>query len=146
MTNPLVAQGTLNRVRCSVIVPGDTALNIDSSYMGKSFATITFDGSFAGQIETGTGVVNSPEPYVMSTISVGLLRTQALSNAWLVQSKKNSDIGQVIIHSDSAAFTPISLATCVINMIEPGVYDGTDPVVKLAIKGVFYLNEDLWNL
>lgn len=146
MANPLVAQGTLNRVRCSIIVPSDTSLNIETSYMGKSFASISFDGPFAGQIETGTGVVNSPEPYVMGNVSVGLLRTQSLSTLWMNQSKKNSDIGQVIIHSDSAAFAPISLASCVINMIEPGVYDGTDPVVKLAIKGVFYLNEDMWNL
>ncbi len=146
MANPLVSQGTLNRVRCSVIIPDDTALNIDSSYMGKSFATISFDGSFSGQIETGTGVVNSPEPYVMGNVSVGLLRTQALSNAWLAQAKKNTSIGQVIIHSDSAAFPSIPLSTCVIGSIEPGAYDGTDPIVKLTLRGVFHLNEDMWNL
>ncbi len=146
MPNPLVAQGTLNRVRCSIIVPSDTSLNVDSSYMGKSFASISFDGDFSGQIETGTGVVNSPEPYVMADISVGLLRTQALSNSWLNQAKKTAIIGQIIIHSDSAAFAPISLASCIISTIDPGTYDGTDPVVKLTLKGVFYLNEDMWNL
>lgn len=83
MANPQVPQGTLNRVRCSIIVPSYPALNITASYMSKSFATINFSGSFTELIPTATGGVASPEPYVMATVSVGLLRTQALSASWL---------------------------------------------------------------
>lgn len=58
-TNPLIAQGTLNRVRCSIVVPAYPNLNITSSYMGKNLATIEFEGEAVPQIPTATGVVDS---------------------------------------------------------------------------------------
>ncbi len=145
-TNPLVAQGTLNRVRCSVVIPGFTNLNITSSYMGKSFATIAFEGAYAEQIQTGTGVVVSPEPFVMATVTIGILRTQSLADAWLAQAQDTASIGSVTVHSDTAAFSAISLANAVIHDLEPGAFDGVDPVAKLTLRGVFYVNNSLWNM
>ena len=145
-THPLVQQGTLNRVRCSVVVPNFTNLNITSPYMGKSFARLAFEGDFAGLIGTATGAVSSTEPYVFGNITVGLLRTQALSGQWLQQVQQFSVIGPVTIYSDSAAFPPIPLDNCVVNQIDPGAFDGTDPVVRLVLRGVFYANSDLWNV
>jgi hypothetical protein len=145
-TNPLVPQGTLNRVRCSIVVPSFTNLNITAPYMGKSFARLAFEGNYAELIGTATGAVTSPEPYVFATLTVGLLRTQALSAQWLAQAQQYSAIGQVSVHPDSAAFPAITLDNTVINQIDPGAYDGTDPVVRVVLRGVFYANSDLWNL
>lgn len=144
-TNPLIPQGTLNRVRCSVVVPTFPALNITAPYMGKSYASIEISGPFAELIPTATGVVQSPEPYQLAMITVGLLRSQALAFQWLTQAQATSSVGQVTIHSDTPAFPSITLANVVINQIEPGAYDGTDPVVRLTLHGVYYLNNDLWN-
>lgn len=144
--NPIVAQGTLNRVRCSIIVPNYTSLNITAPYMGKSFATIDFEGNFDEQIETATGAVTSPEPYVMATITVGILRTQSLASSWLTQAQTTSDLGEIVINSDTAAFPSITLSAAVIRSLEPGAYDGMDPVSRLTLRGVFYINNDLWNL
>ncbi|NDU91246.1 MAG: hypothetical protein G3I10_01270 [Ferrovum sp.] len=145
-TNPLVSQGTLNRVRCSVVVPAFSSLNITSSFMGKSFATIEFEEPFAEQIKTGTGVVISPEPYVMAKVTVGLLRTQSLASAWLTQAQSASTLGDLYIHSDTSAFPAIYLAQTIIQDLNPGAYDGTDPVSKLILRGVYYVNNDLWNM
>ena len=144
MANPLIAQGSLNRLRSSVTVPDFPALNITSSYMGKSFVTVTFDGDFDKLIGTGTGAVTSPEPYVEANVVVSLLRTQALSGAWLAQAQTLSDIGDVSIFPDSTAFPEIDLVSCVIQHVDPGVYDGLDPIVKLNLKGVFLINNNLW--
>jgi len=144
--NPQIQQGTLNRVRCSVVVPSNSALNIASSYMGQSFASLEFEGSFSDQIMTATGVVNSPEPYVMASISVGLLRTQALSSAWLAQAQTQSDVGDITIHSDSAAYGYITISNCVISTYNPGAFDGKDPVVRLSLRGVLYSNNALWDM
>lgn len=144
MANPLVSQGTLNRLRASVTVPGNTALNITPAYMGKQFVTVTFEGNFDDLIPTATGGVTSPEPYVMANVSIGLLRTQSLSTSWLTQAKASSDIGNVSIFPDSSAFPEIDLVNCVIQHIDPGAYDGMDPVVRLTIRGIFYINNDLW--
>lgn len=145
-TNPRVTQGTLNRVRCSVVLADHPSLNITSSYMGKSFAKITFEGDMVDQEETATGVVNSPNPYVMATVEVGILRTQSLSSSWLSQLQATGALGDCEIHSDTAAFPEITLHNAVIQHMDPGAYDGRDPVVRLTLRGVFYVNNDLWNL
>jgi hypothetical protein len=145
-TPPFVPQGTLNRVRCSVVIPGFPNLNITSPYMGKSFARIQFQGSYAELIGTATGGVQSPEPYVMANISIGLLRTQSLAAAWQAQALTNTNIGGISVYSDSAAFPTLSFDNSIINDIDPGAFDGTDPVVRLTLKGIYYINSDMWNL
>lgn len=145
MANPYLNAGPLNRVRCSVVIAAFPSLNIISQYMGKSFAHIEFEGDFNQQIETATGVVNSPEPYVMATITVGLLRSQALAANWLAQSQDTSILGDVTIHSDTSAFPAITLNDTGIRTITPGAYDGTDPVVRLTLRGTFNVNSSLWS-
>jgi hypothetical protein len=144
-TPPVVAQGVLNRVRCSVVIASNPTLNVTAPYMSKSFARIEFEGDFVPQIETGTGAVNSPEPYVMATITVGLLRSQALANSWMTQVQANSGLGQVTIHSDTSAFQAITLNNTVVRHLDPGAFDGTDPVVRLTLRGVFNINSDMWS-
>ncbi len=143
--NPLVTQGTLNRVRCHIVVANNPALNITSSYMGRRLATIRFEDAFADQIGTGTGVVNSPVPYVMAAIEASLLRTTSLADAWLAQSQNQSRIGPITIHSDTAAFSAIQIDNVVIRDLQPGVYDGTDPVSMLTLRGIYYVNNALWS-
>lgn len=142
--NPQVQQGTLNRVRVSVIPAAFPALSIPSSYMGKRFATFRPEGDFVHQAETGTGVVNSPEPYVMAVIEVNLLRTLALTEAWISQFQNTAIIGDVTIHSDTAAFPPRTIHNSIIRTIQPGQFDGVDPVAMLVLRGVWYGNESLW--
>ena len=145
-TPPFVPQGTLNRLRCSIVVPGFPQLNITSPFMGKSFASISFQGPFVTPIKTGTGVVTSPEPYVMATVTVGLLRTQALASNWMIQAQLLGVLGPVTIYSDTAAFPALTIFDTSINDLEPGAYDGNDPVVRLQLNGVFYVNSALWSV
>lgn len=143
---PLVPQGTLNRVRCSIVVPNYTTLNITAPYMGRNFATITFEGDFTKLIGTGTGGVPSPEPYVMATISVGILRTQALASSWRTQWETQGSLGNVSIFSDTAAFAEFDLIDCVIQHFNPNAYDGEDPVSQLTLQGIYPINSALWSL
>ncbi len=145
MPTPIVPQGTLNRVRCSVIVPNTPALNITAQYMGKSFASISFEGDFTKLIPTGTGGVPSPEPYVMASISVGILRTQPLASSWRSQWESNGALGGLTIHSDTAAFDAFPLSDCVIQHFDPNAFDGEDPVSRLTLMGIYYINNDMWN-
>ncbi|MDR3445980.1 hypothetical protein [Dyella sp.] len=145
-TRPLVQQGTLNRVRTSVVLPNFTNLNVTAPYMGKSMARLAFEGPFGELIGTATGGVTSPEPYVMATLSIALLRTQALASQWLEQCQVLSNVGPVTTYSDSAAFDAITLDNCVVTTVDPGAWDGTDPVVRYTLRGIFYVNNDLWNI
>jgi hypothetical protein len=145
MSNPYLVAGPLNRVRCHVVVAATPTLNVTPQQMGKSFARIEFEGDFNQQIETATGVVNSPEPYVMATITVGLLRSQTLAASWLTQAQNTTILGDVTIYSDTSAFPPITLNDAGLRSLEPGAYDGTDPVVRLTIRGTFNINSALWS-
>jgi hypothetical protein len=145
MPNPYLNAGPLNRVRCHVVVASIPTLNVTAQNMGKSFARIEFEGDFTQQIETATGVVNSPEPYVMATINIGLLRPQSLAAAWLAQAQDTSVLGDVTIHSDTSLFPAIQLNDTSIRMLDPGAYDGTDPVTRLMLRGTFNINNALWS-
>ena len=142
--NTAIAKGTLNRIRCSVVLPNNPSLNIISSQMGKSMARVTFEGQLVNQIPTATGVVNSPEPYVMVTITIALLRTTPLAAAWLAQLLADSNIQDATVYSDTAAFPPIALEDVVINHFDPGPYDGSSPDTPLVLRGALPVNNNLW--
>lgn len=144
-TNPLIAQGTLNKVRCSIIIPGITSLNITSPYMGKSMATVSLEGDISRLIPTGTGGVVSPEPFVMVSITAHLLRTQGLTSAWRQQFEANSNIGDIVVHSDTSAFPAYHFNTGIIQHFNQGAYDGEDPVAMLVMSAIYPVNNDMWN-
>jgi hypothetical protein len=139
-----VTQGNLNRIATHIVVASFTNLNVTAGYMGKSQAIVTLDGPIVNQIGTATSVVNSPEPYIMSTLVISLLRSQSLSNAWLAQIQSNATIGTVTAFPDSSTFSPIELVNCSIQDFDPGAFDGGDPTVKVTIRGVFYVNSAMW--
>lgn len=145
-SNPITPQGTLNRVRSSIVVPNFSGLNITAPFMGRNFVTLSFDGDFTQLIGTATGGVPSPEPYVMATISVGILRTQALSMSWRAQWESNGAIGPVSVHSDTSAFDSFTINDTVIKHFDPNAFDGNDPVSHLTLTGIYYINNSMWNL
>src|SRR6185503_1465660 len=144
MPNPLQQQGNLNRVLTQVIVPDFPELTVTASFMAKSMANLTFDGSFTDQIPTATGVVNSPEPFVQGQLVISLLRSQAVSALWLAQVQASSVIGSVEVYSDSTEFPMIRLVNCSIISVDPGAFDGQDPATKVTVKGSYYTNAVLW--
>lgn len=143
--NPQIAQGVLNRVLTSIIIPSNTALNITASYLAKGFVKPEFEGDWTGQIGTGTGVVTSPEPYIMVRVTANILRTQALATSWMAQGQSASYIGQVNVHADTSVFPVITMTDASIFSLDPGAFDGTDPVVRLVLRGTMPINASLWS-
>jgi hypothetical protein len=142
--NPSVTQGNLNRIATHVVVPNFPQLAASAGYMGKGQAHVSIEGPFVNQIETATGIVNSPKPFVMGQIVISLLRSQSLANAWILQAQSASYIGPVIAYSDSSVFASITLTQCSIIDFDPGPYDGSSPETSVTIKGTFYINSTMW--
>ncbi|MFM0503965.1 hypothetical protein [Paraburkholderia caffeinilytica] len=142
--NPGIARGVLNRVKCSVVVPSSPSLNIISANMGRSLARIAFEGQLVNQIPTGTGLVNSPEPFVIATITIALLRTQAIAAAWFSQILLDSNVEDATIYSDTSTFPPIALQSVVASHMDPGPFDGTSPDFQLVLRGALPINNRLW--
>jgi hypothetical protein len=142
--NPGIARGVLNRVRCSVVVPNFPSLNIIPANMGRSLARISFSDNTVNQIPTGTGLVNSPEPFIRATITIALLRTQQISTSWLNQILLDCNVQDATIYSDSSVFPPIALQDVVASHFDPGPYDGTSPDFQLILAGALPVNSALW--
>ncbi len=145
-TNPMVPQGSLNKVRAHIVVPNYPTLNVSPSYMGEDMFTLDIEDDAVRQPKTATGLVNSPEPFVVATCIINLLRTQALSVQWLMQLKSNAMIGRIVAHSDSAAFTAQTVHNCSILKVQPGRMNGTNPTVDAIIRGEYFVNDDMWSL
>lgn len=147
MAFPTVPQGgPLNRIRAAVNVQNTPTLNIIAQNMGGGFVTVALQGEAAGLIGTGTGGVATLEPYQMATVTVDLLRTQPLCSAWFTQMQTNSAVGPITVYPDTTAFQPVPLDNCVIHNIDLGAWDGKNPVTRLTLSGIFYINSAAWSL
>jgi hypothetical protein len=141
---PQTQQGNLNKVSTHLVVASFPALSVNASFMGKSMVKVTLDSPFVQQIPTATGIVNSPEPYVMGHMTVALLRSQTLANLWITQAQTQATLGTVQIFSDSTVFDSLTVLNCSITDFDPGAYDGSDPVVSMTISGTFPVNSTMW--
>src|SRR5579862_1397685 len=99
-----VLQGTLNRLRSSVTFADFQALNVTAPFLGREGISIAPEGDVSQQIGTMTGTVASPEPYQMVTVTIHMLRTQALSAAFKAQIETNAFVGSLNVISDSTTF------------------------------------------
>ena len=146
MANPIVPQGTLNRLRGSVTVPGNTTLNVIASYLGKDGISVSFDGAANTAIDTMVGLVQSPEPYQRVSVAIHLLKTQTLADAWKQTIESNVLIGDISIKTDSAQLSSFQLSNCAVMNVNPLKFDGTDAGYIVVLTGIYYINSQLWNL
>lgn len=143
--NPLVTQGTLNRLRGSVVIPSFTNLNVTAGYLGTGGISLSLDGDATQMIDTMTGLVTSPEPYIGATITLNLLRTQGFSETWRQQWENSSLIGQVTVHTDTASLPHFDFQNCAITKVPSFGFDGRSADFMVEIRGIYYINNALWN-
>ena len=144
MSNPQVLQGTLNRLLANVVYASFPALNVTAPYLAKEAISIGFDGDTSQLIGTLTGAVTSPEPYIYGTVTMHLLRTQALGNAYKTQIETNTTLGSVTIIPDTTALTPFQLNNCVLMSIQETAFDGTQAGLIVRLRGVYSINASLF--
>ena len=144
MSNPQVQQGTLNRLLASVVYANFPQLNVTSSYLAREAISLAFDGDTSLLIGTLTSAVTSPEPYVYGTVTMHLLRTQALGNAYKTQIETNTTLGSVTVYPDSVALSPFQLNNCVLQVVQEMPFDGTQASLIIRLRGVYNINSTLF--
>ena len=145
--NPLVVQGTLNRLRGSVVVPSFPNLNVTNGYLGKLGIRLALQGDATQFVDTMTGMVTSPEPYLPGVITMHLLRTQNLAALWRAQMESQiTALGEVSVFSDSAVWPEYDFFNCALTSITEMPFDGTDPGYVIAIRGTYQINAGMFNL
>jgi hypothetical protein len=144
MANPQVVQGTLNRLLASVVYADFQQLNVTSGYLAKEAISIGFEGDTSQLIGTLTGAVTSPEPYIFGNVTIHLLRTQALGNAYKTQIETNTTLGSVTVYPDTQALSPFQLNNCVLSSIQEVALDGNQAGLIVRLRGVYSINAELF--
>lgn len=146
MANPLIAQGVLNRLKASVVIPGFPQLNVTAPYLGQEGIRMALEGDATGRLPQMTGVVNSPEPYMMCTIQIPLLKTQNLSDLFKQQMENDSQLGDFQIRPDVATGLGIySLTNGAIMSVGELDFGGRSAVFGVSLSAVYLINSNLWN-
>jgi hypothetical protein len=144
--NPLVTQGTLNRLRGSITIANFPNLNVTASYLGKAGISMSLDGESTLFLPTMTGAVTSPEPYMMATVTVNLLKTQSLASLYKAQMEATSLIGNFYVRADTAALPDYQMTNGAIQSVRELSFAGEDAGYVVALRAYYILNNNLWNL
>ena len=144
MANSQIQQGTLNRLLASVVYADFTQLNVTSGYLAREAISLSFDGDTSLLIGTLTGAVTSPEPYIYGTVTMHLLRTQALGEAYSSQIRTNTTLGSVTVYPDTQVLQPFQLNNCVLMSIQETAFDGTQAGLVVRLRGVYNINSTLF--
>lgn len=144
MSNPLVDQGTINRLRGSVVFAALSELNVTAPFLAPEGIGLTLEGEATTIIKTMTGTVTSPEPYQMVTVTVHLLRTQSLADDWKTQQQVNTQLGECSVRPDSAKLSPYDLYNCAITQVGELVFNGQSAGYGVSFQGYWPINSDLW--
>lgn len=145
MANPLVAQGTLSRLRASVIWTDFPQLNVTAPYLGKEGVRLSLEGQATGFIDTMTGAVTSPEPYMAVTLTMNLLKTQALSGAYKAQMEQSTLLGDCTVRPDALTLPPYDLTNCALEGVRELNFSGQDAGWAVTIKGYYLINAALFS-
>ncbi len=145
MANPLIVQGSLNRLRASVIWNDNPSLNVTASYLGKDGIRLALDGESTAFINTMTGAVTSPEPYQMITLTVHLLKTQALASQYKAQMENTALLGNGVVRPDSVALPAYDIVNCAIESVRELNFSGMDAEFAVTIKGYYLVNSSLFD-
>lgn len=144
MGNPLVDQGTLNRLRGSIVWDNFPALNITSAFLGRGAIRLALEGNTSKSIETLTGLVQSPEAYQMCSITINLLKSQALADAYKTQVELSALLGGCTIRPDAVTLSPYQILNCSINSPNDLDFSGESADYTIKSIGYYLVNSSLW--
>lgn len=145
MANQLVAQGTLNRLRASIVWGDHPELNVTAAYLGEEAIRLALEGEATNFIPTLTGQVTSPEPYMGIGLTVNLLKTQPLSDLYKKQMEALALIGDGTVRPDSTVLSPYPIVNCSIQAVRELSLNGRDAGWIVSIRGYYNINASLWD-
>lgn len=145
-SNPMIAQGTLNRLRGSMNVTGSPELNVTASYLGEAGIAFTLDGQTTTFIPTMVGAVTSAEPYMMVTCVVNILKTQGLASTYKARMESNSLIGDFVVTPDAVTLPTYVVNNAAIESVAAMTFNGKDAGFAITLKGFYQINAQAWNI
>jgi hypothetical protein len=145
MANPLISQGSLNKLRASVVWSNFPSLNVTAPYLSKEGVRLSLQGETTLYMPTMTGAVTAQEPYMMIEVVIHLLKSQALANLYKQQMETNSLLGDATIRPDATALGPYQLVNGSIKSIRELDFSGENAVFAVTCGGYYLINSSLFS-
>lgn len=145
-TNPLIAQGVLNRLIASVSWPSFPALNITPPFLSREGIRLALEGNSIVMLPTMTGTVLSKEPYMMISVTAHMLKSNALGPAYKAQMETDSALGNGVVRADTNNMTPWDIYNCGIESVRELDFSGNDAQFVVTMRGYYLVNNEMWNL
>lgn len=145
-SNPMIPQGTLNRLRGSVNFVSNSQLNVTAPYLGKAGISLTLEGESTLMIPTMSGTVTSPEPYMMVSCVINLLKTQNLAAVFKAQMENTTLIGDFVVTPDASTLPTYYINNAAIESVKDMPLNGEDAGFVITLKGYYIVNNALWNI
>lgn len=145
-TNPLLVPGNLNRIRGTILVPNNTALNITAAYLGKEGIVVSPQSAVVTQMQGMTTIVNSEEPYQIVSVTAAIMKSLAMSAAYLDQIQNSPTLGTITVTPDTAVIPSFTLYNVAITNWSQISMAGVQPDFTVTFSGQFMISNDLWNL
>lgn len=148
MANPRIPQGSLNRLKASVVWNDNPDLNVTPPYLGAAGIRLGLDGGTTVFLPSLTGAVTSPEPYQMITLAIALLKTQQLCDLYRTRMESNALIGDGMVYPDvplsEGGLGAFQIVNCAIESVRELNFSGTDAGFEVSIRGYWLINSFLW--
>jgi hypothetical protein len=143
--NPLVAQGQLNRVKASLTWLDHSELNVTAPFLGRDGISLSLEGNSTAFLPTLTGVVTSPEPYMMIGLTIHLVKPQALCALYVSRLQANALLGNGTVRPDVIeGLPPFDVTNCAMESIREMRFNGTDDGFIVMCRGYITINNDMW--
>lgn len=156
--NPLVSQGTLNRLSASVSWVSFPNLNVTAPFLNRDGISLALDGDATRFLPAMTGAVTSPEPYQMVTLTINLLKTQFLAPQYKAQMETSTLLGNCTVRPDVPVISsilgqvtgigglpPYDLVNMAIESVREQRYAGEDAGWTIVTRGYYLINSSLFN-
>jgi hypothetical protein len=128
--------------------PSNASLNVTAAYLGRRGISLALDGDSTEFINTMTGAVTSPQPYMMITLIIHLIKTQQLCSLYKARMELNALIGDGVVRPDVPAgggLAPYNVTNCAIQRINEMSFAGDDADFSVSIRGYYLINSSLWD-
>lgn len=145
MPNPLIAQGSLSKLRASITWTSFPNLNVTAPFLAKAGIKLSLQGESVLYMATMTGAVTSQEPYMIAEAEVNLIKPQSIANLYKQQMELNALLGDCSIRPDAVALGIYGLVNCSIKSIRPLDFSGEHPEFTVTIGGYYLVNSSLFN-
>lgn len=145
MVNPNIAQGTLNRLRASVVWDDVPRLNVTAPYLGPEGIGLALRGNATTIIPTMTGTITSPEPFQMADIFLRLNRSQSLADMFKKQMEDSTLLGNATVRSDSTPLSPYPILNVAIVTVGELTFNGTSAGFGVQVTGYYPVNNSLFD-